>query len=163
MNNSFLEFKKIVASKFKFKIFLFKNLPVVLFSGIQIQALTEQHAIISVKQKWFNKNPFRSIYFATLSMAAELSTGVLCMGNIYKSKPAVSMLVIKTEADFYKKATGKILFTCSDGELIKNNIAHAIETQEAVTVKCHSSAVNENNETIADFYFTWSFKIKTKK
>lgn len=163
MNNSFAHFKKIITNKLKFRIFLLKNLPLVLFSGIQIQALSQQQAIISLKQKWFNKNPFRSIYFAALSMAAELSTGVLCMANIYKIKPALSMLLIKTEADFYKKATGKIIFICNDGELINKSITHAIETKESVTVKCYSCAKNKNKETVASFYFTWSFKVKTKQ
>ena len=80
--------------------------------------MNQEHAVVSVKQKWFNKNPFRSIYFAILSMAAEMSTGVLCMGNIYKRKPAVSMLVVEQRGVFHKKATGKILFTCTDGNKI---------------------------------------------
>ena len=40
-------------------------------------------------------------------MAAEMSTGILCMGNIYKRNPAVSMLVLNKEAYFIKKQQAK--------------------------------------------------------
>jgi hypothetical protein len=45
--------------------------------------------------------------FACLAMAAEMSTGVLAMAHVYKRKPAISMLVVKMEAEYFKKATGK--------------------------------------------------------
>ena len=160
MNTSFAHFKKIITNKFKFRIFLLKNLPVVLFSGIQIQALTEQQAIISVKQKWFNKNPFQSVYFAALSMAAEMSTGLLAMGNIYKRKPGVSMLVTKMEAVFIKKATGKIVFTCNDGSALTQCVEDAIATGEGKSIVCKSVGTNANNEIVAEFYISWSFKTK---
>jgi hypothetical protein len=94
-------------------------------------------------------------------MAAELSTGVLAFGNIYKRKSAVSMLVSKVEAEFIKKATGKIVFTCNDGEAIANAINQTITTGEGIVVPCTSTGVNEQGEVVAMFTFTWSFKSKS--
>jgi hypothetical protein len=63
-------------------------------------------------------------------MAAEMSTGALCLAHLYKRKPPVSMLVVKVDGEYFKKATGKTVFVCEDGAGIKNAIEEAVETKE---------------------------------
>ncbi|WP_346266770.1 DUF4442 domain-containing protein [Panacibacter microcysteis] len=162
MNPNFEQFKALVQSPLKFKMFMLRSLPAAYFAGLRIEAFDETTAVISVKQKWFNKNPFGSIYFAVLTMAAEMSTGVLSMANVFKRKPSVSMLVVSTDASFYKKATGKILFTCNDGAAIAGIIEEAIKTGEGKTITCTSTGRNEMGEVVAAIQCTWSFKAKTK-
>lgn len=45
---------------------------------------------------------------------------------LYKRKPKVSILVVKSEGHFYKKAIGKILFPCNNGEVISMAVEEAI-------------------------------------
>ncbi len=161
--SNFQQFKDKITNPVYFRTFMFSKLPAAFFAGLHIEMLNEFTAAISVKQTWFNKNPFGSIYFAILSMTAEVSTGVLCMGAIYKRNPQVSMLVIKSEGLFYKKATGKIIFICNDGDNIYKTVEDAIITGDAKTVTCHSIATNKNGEVVAEFSFTWSFKVKSKR
>lgn len=160
MNVNFIHFKKQLTSPVAFNLFLLTKLPSAFFAGLKIQALSEKVAVISVRQKWFNKNPFHSIYFGMLAMAAEVSTGILCIGNLYKRKPAVSMLVVKNEGFFYKKATGKILFLCEDGDKVIAAVEQSIQSGEGTTVTCNSKGTNEAGELVAEFNFTWSFKAK---
>ncbi|HEY2726835.1 MAG TPA: DUF4442 domain-containing protein [Parafilimonas sp.] len=163
MNNNFSAFNKRINNHSFFKQFLLLKLPSAFFAGLKVEAVDELKATVSVKQKWFNKNPFRSIYFAVLTMAAEMSTGILCMGNIYKRKPGVSMLVIEQRGLFHKKATGKILFSCEDGNKITAAVEEAIATGNAVAVTCYSKGINNNNEMVAEFWVTWSFKLRNNK
>ena len=163
MNNNFSEFSKRVSNSFFFRQFLLSKLPAAFFAGLKIESLDEREAIVSVKQKWFNKNPFRSIYFAVLTMAGEMSTGILCMGNIYKRQPAVSMLVIEQRSLYHKKATGKILFTCLNGTDITHVVEDAIATGDGKTITCQSTGRNEAGEIVAEIYCTWSFKAKVSK
>lgn len=142
---------------------MLSKLPAAFFAGLAVESFDETKAVITVKQKWFNKNPFGSIYFAVLTMAAEMSTGILCMANIYKRNPAVSMLVVKTEAFFYKKATGKILFTCSDGLAIEAIVEDAIASGEGKSIACKSIGTNESNEIVAEIICTWSFKARSPR
>ncbi|HPH98903.1 MAG TPA: DUF4442 domain-containing protein [Chitinophagaceae bacterium] len=160
MHTSFQVFKSYITHPITFRLFLLQKLPAVFFAGLRIASLTQQQAVVSVNKKWFNKNPFGSIYFAILSMAAEVSTGVLCMGALYKRKPTVSMLVTKSEGHFHKKAVGKILFTCNDGEAISMAVEETIANNTPTTITCHSVGKNEGGELVAEFYFTWSFKVK---
>lgn len=162
MNPQFQFIKRHLTNPIKFRIFLLTSLPAAFFAGLKVEQLSEERAAISVRQKWFNKNPFHSIYFGVLAMAAEVSTGILCMSSLYKRKPAVSMLVIKNEGFFYKKAIGKIVFTCTDGALVNDAVEQSIRTGEGVTVECNSKGVNEKGEVVAEFNFTWSFKAKSK-
>ena len=163
MNNTFTEFRQRISNSFFFRQFLLAKLPAAFFAGLKIETFDESKAAVSVKQKWFNKNPFHSIYFAVLTMAGEMSSGVLCMGNIYNHKPAVSMLVVEQRCLFHKKATGKIIFTCEDGNKIAAAVEEAVKTSHAVTVACYSKGINSNNEMVAEFWVTWSFKTRSNK
>jgi hypothetical protein len=115
---------------------------------------------VKIKYSWFSQNPFKSIYFAVEAMAAELCSGMLAFGQVYQRNPKISMLVVKMEVNFVKKATGTILFTCEDGALIQSAINESIETGEGKTVICKSVGKNEKGEVVAEFNFTWSFKAK---
>ncbi len=155
-------FFQIVRNPLKFRLFMLKNLPAAYFSGLRLESVDEAHCAVSVPFKWFTKNPFRSTYFACLSMAAEMSTGVLAMAAIHKRSPGVSMLVIGNEGKFFKKATGLITFRCNDGGLIRDAVEQSIQTGEGQTVTVQSVGTNAGGEVVARFSFTWSFKQKTK-
>lgn len=160
MNTFFDAFIKKINSPFKFGFFLATQLPAAFFVGLKLHAFNKDNCSIRVKHTWRSKNPFKSMYFAAEAMAAEMSTGLLAFGHIYKRSPKVSMLVIKMEANYFKKATGKIVFTCNDGIAIQNAIEATTQTGEGKTLICNSIGKNEFNETVAEFTFTWSFKAK---
>lgn len=156
-------FIKEIQNPLKLRLFLLGRLPAAFFAGLRIDAVSENSCAVSVRYRWATKNPFRSIYFACLSMAAELSTGVLAMARVQGHKPAVSMLVTGMEAHFHKKATGKVTFTCHDGAAIADAAAAAMETGAAQTARVLAEGKNEKDEPIATFWFEWSFKQKSSK
>ncbi len=144
----------------KFRLYLLKNIPSAFFSGLKVVEATEKDCCVSVPFKWFTQNPFRSTYFACLSMAAELSTGALAMANIYGRKPSVSMLVTGMGARYHKKAKGQTYFHCQDGEGIAQAIATAVTTGAGQEMKVYSRGTNKEGELVAEFWFTWSFKLR---
>lgn len=89
-----------------------------------------------------------------------MSTGALAMLHLHNRKPPVSMLVVKVESEYFKKATGRTTFICEDGLLIKQAIEDAVRTGEPQMVRAASTGFNEGNEKVAMFYVTWSFKAK---
>lgn len=160
MPSNFPLFKQQIGNPIKYSLFMLNKLPMGFISGLKVVGLEEGSASVSVRFKWVNQNPFRSMYFAVLSMAAELSTGILGFGHIYQRRPSVSMLIVKLEGEFYKKAIGKIVFTCHDGPAIANAIEQTILTGEGINVACTSTGTNEQGEEVAKFVFVWSFKRK---
>ena len=160
MNASFHQFRSKIIHPIQFRFFLLVKLPTAFLCGLRIWQFSEKSTTIAVRHRWFTQNPFRSMYFAVQSMAAEMSTGLMCFGQIYKRNPAVSMLVVRVDSQYIKKATGLILFTCVDGEKIEAAIEETIRTGEGTGVVTKSVGTNEKNEVVAEFQITWSFKAK---
>ena len=155
------DFTRIVTNPFKFRLYLLTRLPSAYFAGLRIRHLDKDSCTVTVPYRWSTRNPFRSTYFACLAMAAEMSTGTLAMSHVYQRKPPISMLVTNLEAAYFKKATGRIAFTCSDGPLIQATIAEAVATGEGRVVRIRSAGTNPNGDLVAEFYITWSFKVKS--
>ncbi len=153
-------FFALIRNPVTFRWFLLQKLPAAYFSGLKVKEVSEYSCAVTVPFRWFTQNPFRSTYFACLSMAAEMSTGILAMAHVYKRSPKVSMLVVSVEGKFYKKTTGLTKFICEEGLLIQETIQKTIDSFESQTVKTKSSGFNERNELVAEFWITWSFKAK---
>jgi hypothetical protein len=160
MNPNSNQFISVMSSPFKSRLFMFTKLPAAYFSGVKVQQLTAEKAVVTVPFKWFSQNPFRSTYFACLSMAAEMSTGLLAMMQIYQRSPAVSMLVVKVESTYFKKATGLTSFTCNTGKDFEQIVDDCIADGEARSYTAKSTGINDAGEVVAEFFITWSFKAK---
>lgn len=140
--------------------FLFFKIPAAYFCGVRVSSISYKHCTSQVRFKWINQNPFKSIYFAVLAMAAELSTGALLLYYTKNSQHQFSTLVIGMKATFLKKAVGKISFNCNDGQSIKNHLNNAILSGNGEVFTLKSTGKNTNNETVAEFEFNWSIKKK---
>ena len=138
---------------------LFK-LPSVFFTGIRVKSINDSACIVTVKHRWINQNPFKSLFWAVQGMAAELTTGALVLAKIKESRKNISMLVSNNNATFTKKATGRISFVCNDGSLIDEALKRAIETGEGQTIWMQSVGTNEEGMEVSTFNFEWSIKVK---
>lgn len=154
-------FFSIAGTPFKFRWFLVQKLPAALFSGVRVRSADEEKCVVSIPYKWFTKNPFRSTYFACLSMAAEMSTGILAMGNVYGRSPKVALLVVAVEGKFFKKATGLTAFTCVEGQRIRETVDAAIRMLQPQSIRVLSTGYNSKGELVAEFWITWSFKVRS--
>lgn len=152
-------FRRQVLSPTKLRLFLLRKLPMAWLAGLRLAELTPERATVTVRYKYLTQNPFRSIYFACLAMAAELASGIQAMMHVQAGGP-VSMLVVKMEAEFTKKAVGLIAFTCPDGPRIAQAIAESRATGEGRTAECTSTGLDEAGAVVAVFRITWSFRAK---
>ena len=144
----------------KLNKFLLFKLPSAYFSGVRVRSISENEAVATVKHKWINKNPFKSLYWATQGMASELATGILVMKQIAESGKNISMLVTKQQGTFTKKALGIINFTCKDGILIKEAIEKTIATGEGQTIIMYAEGIDEQGDSVSKFEYEWSLKMK---
>ncbi|WP_205501757.1 MULTISPECIES: DUF4442 domain-containing protein [Hymenobacteraceae] len=156
-------FRRLISRPVKLRLFLFKNLPMAYLAGVRMKKLTDHEAQVTVEYGYLTKNPFKSIYFACLSMAAEMASGVLSLMYLYRAHPSVSMLVVHMEAEFTKKAVGTITFTCTDGAAIAAAVHQAQVTGEGQQVQALSIGRDAQGEEVARFRITWSYKARTKK
>ncbi len=144
----------------KINMFLLFKMPSAFFTGVRLQSLNNKKAVVTVKHKWINQNPFKSLFWAVQGIASELTTGVLVMKEIANSGKKISMLVTNMNGTFTKKATGKIHFICSDGDKIKEAIKKTIETREGETITMISEGFNTDGISVSKFEYVWSVKLK---
>ncbi|KJJ38962.1 DUF4442 domain-containing protein [Aequorivita vladivostokensis] len=144
----------------KINTFLLFKLPSAYFTGVRVKSISETTCITTVKHRWINQNPFKSIFWAVQGMAAELSTGAMVMAKIKESNKNISMLVANNRATFTKKAKGRILFTCNDGQLIHAAIHKTISTGEGQTIWMKSEGKDAAGDVVSTFEFEWTLKIK---
>ena len=152
-------FRQQVLSPAKLRLFLMQKLPMAWLAGLRLTELTPEQAVVTIRYKFLTQNPFRSLYFACLAMAAEFASGIQAMMHVQAGGP-VSMLVVSIQGDFTKKAVGLIAFTCPDGPRIAQAIAESRATGEGRTVECTSTGLDEAGEVVAVFRLTWSFRAK---
>lgn len=143
-----------------FNRFLLVKLPSAFFTGVRMKSLTKDTAVIRVKHRWINQNPFQSLYYGVQAMAAELATGILVLREVTNSKRSISMLVTKQTAEFTKKGRGVVLFTCNQGERIKQAIDETIKTGEGQQIILESQGLNEKGEQVSFFSFEWSIRLR---
>lgn len=152
-----------LATSWKLKLFLLQKLPLALVAGLKVTEINDKGAKVKIPYKHLNINPFKSMYFAAQSMAAELSTGILALAAVQDEEAPMSMLVLNMQAAFTKKATTAIVFSCSEGESISQAIHQAKISGEGQTITVKSRGFDKNNDLVSEFQFTWTFKLKTKK
>lgn len=140
--------------------FLFFKLPSAFISGVRAKEIDGKSCVVTVKHRWINQNPFKSMYFAVQAMAAELTTGALVMYHIDKSGKKISMLVANNRGNFTKKATGRITFVCKDGHLIEEAIQRTIATGEGQTFWMKSVGTNQEGVQVSEMDFEWSIRVK---
>lgn len=139
---------------------LFFKLPSAFICGVRVNYIDDHKCVVTVKHRWINQNPFKSMYWAVQGMAAEFATGALVMRHINNSSKKISMLVANNKSSFTKKATGRITFICNDGHLIQEAIKKTIENGEGQTFWMKATGTNEKGEQVSQMDFEWSIRVK---
>ena len=145
----------------KLNTFTMLKLPSAYLCGVRTKVLNDEQCITTVKHRWINQNPFKSMFWAVQGMAAEFSTGAMMIMKIKDSGKKISMLVTTNNATFTKKATGRITFVCNDGKKVDQALDEAIKTGKGQTLWMQSVGTNEDGVVVSTFNFEWSVKVKS--
>lgn len=154
-----LDYQRKMTNPIIFWFAMLLKLPSAVFWRLKIKTLTTEMCEVTIPFFWRSQNPFKSIYFAALAGAAELSTGALCQFAL-AGKGQFSMLVVDFRAEYSKKANSKITFSCNQGsELFA--LIDSMQIGETAQLTMISTGTNSTDETVAKFFVTWSFKRKS--
>tara|TARA_B100000686_G_scaffold217657_2_gene224753 strand:+ start:2068 stop:2577 length:510 start_codon:yes stop_codon:yes gene_type:complete len=160
------KFKREWLNPFAFSFYFFLNVPMGWLSGMKLKELSEKKCISKVPFRWYyrwqNMNPFKSMYFAVQCMAAELSVASIAALAVKGIKPSIAFIITKMSSKYLKKATGNVSFKCEDGEDIFNAVDKAISTKKGIEIEVKTIGTLEDGTVVSEFYFTWSFKQRSK-
>ncbi|MCE1201757.1 MAG: DUF4442 domain-containing protein [Bacteroidia bacterium] len=161
MSNKRLKlFERAIQSRVLFGFYLLRKLPLGFVAGLRVEHFDNEKSVVSVPYNRLTSNPFRSMYFAPLSMAAELASGLYALKGVLASEQPVSMLVIGMKAQFLKKARGRVRFESRDGRAIAQAIAACSQSDEGQQVLVQTSGFDAEGVEVARFEFHWTFRRK---
>ena len=100
------------------------------------------------------------MYFAVQSMAAELSTAAPALTALKGNEKNIAYIIVDLKAEFFKKAQSKVTFSCLDYDKFHNAISQLSQPDDTVTVTAKTVGRDVENNEVAVFYFTWSFKVR---
>ena len=141
----------------KLRLWMMRQLPMGMLSGMVIEELEEDHCRVLLKDRFWIHNPFGSVFWAVMSMAAELSTGALLYAWLSGSK--IKFILVSMEGKFLKKLRGKSFYFCPSGQEVLR-IAESLEKPgDNQIVVMPVSASDKDGQIVATFQFTWSLKI----
>lgn len=158
LSEAALDYQKKMTNPLVFWFAMLLKLPSAIFWKLRVKKLDQHSCEVTIPYFWRSQNPFKSIYFAALAGAAELSTGALCQMAL-AGKGKFSMLVVDFRAEYFKKASTKITFSCEQGNELFELIGR-LNPGETSQLTMISTGKNTSGETVARFYVTWSFKRK---
>jgi hypothetical protein len=159
LNAKAIDYQNKMCNPMVFWFAMLAKLPSAIFWRLRIKTLSSEKCEVTIPYFWRSQNPFKSIYFAAMAGAAELSTGALCQLAL-AGRGKFSMLVVDFRAEYFKKANQKITFTCNQGiELFE--LIERMEIDATGQLMMISSGRSPSDEEVARFYVTWSFKRKS--
>lgn len=147
-----------VLSPWKFKAYLWKNLPLGACSGMKLTQLDERSCTVWLPGGWRTQNPFASTYFAAQTMAAEMSTGAPAMVLTRGASASVAMILRDLKATFTKRIQGPSTFTFEDVAALKAVVDHAAANGESQSYTARSIGRSADGAVCSEFEVTWSFK-----
>jgi len=141
-----------------FRLYLWARLPLAACAGLSLRRLDEAACTVALPGGWRTQNPFRSMYFAAQSMAAEMSTGAPAMMLVEGASASVSMLVREVRGVFDRRIQGEAEFTFEDMAAMRETVDRAVATGESESFVARSVGRNRDGGAASAFEITWSFK-----
>lgn len=147
---------KKLSSPWKLRLWMLTKLPMGLLSGMYIQSLDEERCVVVLKERWWITNPFGSVFWAVMGMAAEMSTGALVYAHLQGS--GVRFILVGMEGQFFKKAKGKSYYFCQTGSEVLRSVGQIVNPNENIVVIMPVTAKDEDGQVLAEFSFRWQLR-----
>lgn len=100
------------------------------------------------------------MYFAALAMGADCAAGLLAVELIHRQQQNISFIFKDFNAEFYRRATADVHFSCDQGHEIAQLVNNAVSSSQRtdMTLDAIATVPSENDEPVARFRLTLSLK-----
>lgn len=145
-----------LTTPWKMRAWMLRRLPMGLVSGMVIKSLDENGCTVMLKDRFWIRNPFGSVFWAVMGMAAELSTGALVYA--YVSGNNIKYILTGVRGEFFKKVKGKSYYFCKSGQEVKERLNSLKTPGETLTISLPVTAHDQAGQKVAEFEFYWQLK-----
>lgn len=149
-------------SKMKWLIFLLGKvkIPMIGYLRPKLMILNDDKVVVRIALSRRSKNHLKSMYFGSLAVGADLAAGIHAFYFAENLGKKVNFAFKSMEGQFLKRAESDIWFHMNDGQLVKDIIQEAFETQERINKIVHVDAIDKNDEIVAQFKMEISIRVK---
>jgi hypothetical protein len=126
-----------------------------MLTGMRIERMNEEECIVVLKDRWWIRNPFGSVFWAVMGMAAELSTGA--MVYVYAGKD-IRFILVGMEGIFFKKVKGKSYYFCQAGREVLRMMKQIQDAGDTSDVTMPVQVKDSGGQLLAEFSFRWQLR-----
>jgi len=142
------------------KALSFFKVPLLFATSPKVLQLDEKATTVYLPLKRKNKNHLGSMYFGALAMGAELSVALMAIKETGESKHKVSFIFKDFKAQFLKRGSAGVYFTCEESAGVKALVRKAESSEERVEQEFKGFAYMDkaSKEPILTYTLTLSLK-----
>jgi acyl-coenzyme A thioesterase PaaI-like protein len=152
---------KLLKATWSLRAFAWSKIPLIAILRPTLLAADARRCVIRVPLTWLTRNHLRTMYFGALCIGADLAGGLIVMNLIRSRRSGVTFLFKDFQAQFLKRAEGATVFTCADGEKMRELLDRAEQSgeREEDTVEVVATVPDKlGDEPVAVFQLTLSMK-----
>ena len=158
---------RFLSQKFKTNLFIkyfgFTKVPLIFYCKPKVVEISDTSVTLKIPLLRRNRNHVGSMYIGALAIGADLSSALLALNIVDKSKRKIIPIFKDLKAEFLKRAEGDVHFVCNEGEkidrMMKKVLSQNIRVNEVVNVVAYvPSKLGEN--PVAKFSLTLSIKAR---
>tara|TARA_Y100001970_G_scaffold170075_1_gene207875 strand:- start:920 stop:1390 length:471 start_codon:yes stop_codon:yes gene_type:complete len=140
----------------------FWKIPLLFYCRPKVIFIDDTTIKVRIKLRRRVKNHLGSMYLGALTIGADITAGYFAFHFLQMHKKKISLIFKDFHADFHKRSTGDVEFTCTMGPEIKDMIEESIATSNRVNlpVTVNASVPSISDEVVAKFILTLSVKVK---
>ncbi len=150
----------------KLRLFTYLKIRLIYYLRPVVLRLDQDVCQIKIPLTKRSMNHLSSMYFGALATGADLAGGLMVMWGIQRTGKKISFVFKDFQAEFLKRATDDVVFTCTQGALIKSLVDRAASSYDRVEETLDVIAVVPSvsmDEPIARFKLTISLRQRKDK
>ena len=149
-----------IRNTWSLRYFGLTRIPLLFYVRPSVVEKTGQRVAIRIPLRRRTMNHHGSMYFAALAIGADCAVGLLAVELISRHRKKISFIFKDFNAEFYRRATGDVVFSCDQGDRIAELVASAAAGNERVELPLFATATvpAESGEPVARFRLTLSLK-----
>lgn len=141
------------------------KIPMLFSTRPNVMALDKEKAVVRIKLRRRTKNHVGTMYLAAMVAGADLASALMAMSQVRDAGEEVIPIFSEVSAQFFKRAEGDVLFTCTEGELVADMVREVLETRQRVTrnipIVC-TVPDKLGDEPVAEIVMGLSLKLKKR-
>ena len=156
---------RFISQKLKTNLFIkyfgITKVPLIFYCRPKVIKISNESVTLKIPFIRRNKNHVGSMYLGSMSVGADLASGLLSFNLVSKSSKKVIPLFKDMKSEFFKRAEGDVHFVCNEGNKIKLMIKKATSEKIRVNESINVTAFVPDklgDEPIAKFSLTLSLK-----